>query len=274
MKLGAVDYHFEGRNDTERLLHAKELGLDGLEVIVRNNELMAPDQRRLAELRAAKEASHLEISSLMLVEHNSASGIASSDPGVAERASQSVQRAIDWAATLGARVVLVPFFGAAEIRNAEDFERVGNAFRKICPYAASKSVFLGFESTLPADDVLKMIEYVGEEGFGCYFDTGNTAFFGQDVVTEIQKLGRHIVQVHIKDTHGVPGVCVLGHGLVDFPASAQALREAGYEAWIVCESAAFPSGPEASAPPQEEVARDIGFIRRTFPELQSSGISV
>ena len=179
MKLGAVDYHFKGRDDTERFLQARQLGLDGLEVMVWNDELLASDQRRLDQMKAAKATSGLEICSLLMAGYNTELGIAWPDPEIAARACEGVRRAVDWAAAVGARVVLVPFFVDTEIRSAEDFYRVGNAFRELCPYAASQSVILGFESTLAAEEVLNMIDFVGEEGFGCYFDIGNTAFQGR-----------------------------------------------------------------------------------------------
>ena len=72
----------------------------------------------------------------------------------------------------------------------------------------------------------------------------------------------------MKDTRAFPGDCRLGQGLVDFPGSAQALRESGYDGWLVGEYTEFPNGRGIPAPPQAVVARDVSFTRRIFPELR------
>jgi sugar phosphate isomerase/epimerase len=178
---------------------------------------------------------------------------------VAQAALEDIRQAIDWAAQLGAKVILTPFFGQAELATEADLERAVTAFRQLCPLALERQVKLCYEGYLPARDVLRLAEWVGSEAFGCYFDMANIVGRGLDTALEIRALGKLTEQVHMKDIWIKPGDCPPGLGRVNFPESVKALAEIGYDGWIVLET---PTGPLAL------VARDISFTRSQFPTLR------
>jgi sugar phosphate isomerase/epimerase len=260
MRAAVMDVVIGGRNDAEAFARAKRAGFSGVEVVVSRDDLASPSSRRLHELRAAKEATGLEIPALVLGEHNEQGGIADSDSDVASRAHEDVRRALAWARELGTGVILIPFFGRAELVSEADDERAVAAFKALCPEAAERGVTLCFEGSLPAERIASLAARVGSNAFGCYFDLANPlAHRGLDPPTEIRALGALIVRVHVKDTRVRTGDCRPGTGRVDFDECALALSEIGYDGWLTLET---PPAP----PPL--VARDLSFTRSVFSGVE------
>ena len=100
-----------------------------------------------------RAASGLDVPSLVLGELSDLGGIADADPAVAEAARRDVERAIAWAAELGAGAILVPFFGRGELHDEADLDRAADAFRALCRTAADADVVLCYEGTLPAEAI-------------------------------------------------------------------------------------------------------------------------
>jgi len=255
MKPGVMDQVIGGRDDLEVFARARRSGFAGVEVVLTRSELRAPGSPRLASLRAAAQDTSTPIPSLVLGEHNHG-GLGDSDPQVADAAADDVTAAVAWAAELGADIILVPFFMRGELFTAAQIERVARALRPLCPRAAERGVTLCYEGTLPADGVQLLAAQVESPAFGCYFDLANPVASGLDTATEARALGPLIRRVHLKDTRVRRGDCHPGLGRVDFPASARALREIGYDGWLVFET------PPA---PEELVRRDLSFARSVLP---------
>lgn len=263
MRLGAVDNILKCSGEMATFMLAKRLGLEGLEASLSREQIRDPKRERLERLKDAKMESGLEIPSLMLGYLNNG-GLASSDPSVVDAAKQDMRVAIDWAAELGVRVILVPFFFGGDILTEDDFQRAVQGFRELCPLAAEKQVKLCYEGTLPAGQIRRMAQEVDSPAFACYFDLANVVWLGMDTPTEIRVLDTLIEQVHMKESRVGPGDCVPGYGRVDYIESARALQETGYDGWIVLET---PSAPA------ELVSRDISFTRTVFPALRKNGTS-
>jgi len=258
MKLGVVENLIRGADEKAIFSQAKRLGLDGVEVILSRQQLRDPGRARLAALKQAQRDSGLEISALMMNEHNRG-GIASPDPAVAQAALEDIRQAIGWAAELQARLILVPFFAQAELVTPADLNRAAHAFRELCPLALSRGVKLGYEGLLAAPEVRRLAGEVNSKAFGCYFDMANIIGRGLDTALEIKALGALVTQVHLKEARIRPGDSHPGLGQVNYVESAKALAEIGYDGWIVLETPA--------APP-ELLARDISFTRFHFPALR------
>jgi len=255
MKPGIMDSVIGGHHDLEVFSRARRSGFAGVEVGLARTELRAPGGRRVASLRAAARDTSLEIPSLVLGEHNEG-GLGDADPQVVAEAAEDVRTAIAWAEALGADVVLVPFFLRGELVDGAQVERVARALRALCPLAAERGVSLCYEGTLPADAVRQLAAQVDSPAFGCYFDLANPVARGMDTATEARALGPLVRRVHLKDTRVRGGDSHPGLGRVDFAESARALREIGYDGWLVFET---PAAPEAV------VRRDLSFARSRFP---------
>ena len=239
----------------DRLAEAARLGFDGVELTLTRSQLRTADSAWVRDAAAAAKAGGLVVHALVLGEHNRG-GIASDDPGTAVAAEEEVRLAIGVASELGADVVLVPFFLAAELHTDDDFDRCARAFGRICPAAAERGVKLCFEGLLPAERIRTLARRAASPGFGCYFDLANPIRRGLDPPTELRALGALVERVHLKDILVRAGDVHPGRGRVDFGECAQALAEIGYDGWLTLET---PPG----LPPL--VARDLSFARTVFP---------
>jgi sugar phosphate isomerase/epimerase len=252
MHVGVLDSVIGGRDELDRFERARCVGCTGIEVMLLRCHLRDPSTPD--RLRAAKAATGLELPTLVLDEHN-LGGIASPDPSTAAAAAEDVRTAVAWAAELDAGAILIPFFVEAELRNEAAFERAATAFRELCPLAASHGVMLAYEGTLPAASVRRLAERVGSPAFACYFDLANLLVRGLDPPTEIRQLGELVRRVHVKDLRARKNDCRPGLGRVDFRQCAAALREIGYDGWVVLET---------PAAPLPVVARDVAFTQWAF----------
>ena len=163
--------------------------------------------------------------------------------------------AIDAAADLGAKVILVPSFGneALAWADRERVRRFAAAVREAGPRAARRGVTLGLENRLSADENLKLLDMIDSEGVAIYYDIANLYNLGQDPAAEIRQLGRErICQVHVKDNPHL-----LGEGEIDFRPVAEALGAIGYDGWLVLETRP-PSDAEA------DLRHNTEFVRRVF----------
>lgn len=163
--------------------------------------------------------------------------------------------AIDAAADLGAKVILVPSFGDAALawKDQERVQRFAAAVREAGPRAARKGVTLGLENRLSAEENLRFLELIDAEGVAIYYDIANLYHLGQDPAAEIRRLGRErICQVHVKDNPHR-----LGEGEIDFRPVAEALDAIGYDGWLVLETRP-PRDPEA------DLRHNREFVRRVF----------
>lgn len=261
MKAGVMDTVVPGAGeDTFRL--AKRLGFAGVEVVASRDDLRSPE--RLESIRRANADTGLALPSLVLAEHSEQGGAADGDPLVAERAREDIERAVDWAAELGAGAILLPFFGRAELIDDADLDRAAAALGPLCELAGERGVTLCYEGTLPANRIRMLAERVGSRAFGCYVDLANPLPRGMDSATEVRALGELVRRVHFKDARVQVGDCRPGFGLVDFRASSEALSEIGYDDWLVLET---PPGPP------ELIGRDLAFARSVFPALEAAPTS-
>jgi sugar phosphate isomerase/epimerase len=251
-----MDAVVRATDDAQTFARASRLGFAGVEVDLSRDDLRAGD--RLESLRRAAAGSGLAVSSIVLGEHSDQGGISDADRRVAEHAQDDVRRAIDWAAELGAGAILVPFFGRAELVEDADLDRAAEAFRPLCEQAGARGVMLCYEGTLPATRIRTLVDRVGSQAFGCYFDLANPVTRGLDSAIEIRALGALVQSLHFKDTRVEAGDCPPGLGRVDYAASFEALGEIGYDGWVVLET---PSGPP------ELIGRDLAFARSVFPSL-------
>jgi sugar phosphate isomerase/epimerase len=193
--------------------------------------------------------------------------------------------AVEAAAALGAKCILVAFFSNGDLRlrdamgefrnvsegpskeyalDEQGVTRVVEALRQIVPRARDAGVILGLENTLTAGQNLEILDRVGSPMVQVYYDVGNSTAYGYDVPGEIRRLGRdRICQIHIKETLGMedPNWGLLGgpaRGGVDFPGVAAACREIGYDGWYVLET----SGRDGRF--AEDTRANVEFVKRRF----------
>ena len=236
---------------------AKKAGLDGVEIGVGGPadtlDVARPEVR--ARYKDQMQSTGLAISSFMM-------GLLNSYPLASDpRAPAWLEQSIDAAKDLGAKVILVAFFGKGSLlRGREDKELktddvdvVVERLKAAAPRAREAGVILGIENTLSAQQNLDVLARVGHDSVRIYYDVGNSTGMGYDVPAEIRQLGDKIAIFHFKD-----GPSYLGEGKVKYPAIAEAIRAINYQGWIVLET---------SNPSKDRIAdtkRNAAFIRKLF----------
>jgi len=252
LKIGMCDWSMK-KEDPSAFDLAAQMGLDGVEVSIgepdNNLWLRRPEvQKRYLEA-AAK--TRLAIPSMAM-------GLLNHVPLMSEpRAALWVADTIEVAPKLGARCILLAFFGKGELRaeSAIDMQRVTDALTELAPRAEKAGVILGIESYLSAEAHLKIIDAVKSKAVQVYYDVFNSGVTRKhDVLKEIKLLGAdRICQVHFKERTPLLGASKA----VDWPAVAGTLREIRYPGWIVLETSS----------PGDIVAdtrANIAYVRKLF----------
>ncbi len=147
-----------------------------------------------------------------------------------------VREGIDITKRLGAKILMLVFFGKCALENRAEMDAVAGPLRELAPEAERAGIVLGFENTIPAEDDLRMLDAVGSNAFQIFYDIGNaTNLYHVDPAREIRMLKGRICQFHFKDKG------YLGEGKVDVAAALDAIRAIGWSGYIVLETGS-PSG--------------------------------
>lgn len=236
LRIGVCDWSLQAVGP-EGLEVAKRIGLDGIEASAGKAEdtLTIADPAYRQKYKELMASTGLPVCSVAMGFLNDAP--LASDP----RGPAWLDQTIDAAKDLDAKVILLAFFGKGDLRVKDKLkdaevdvvvQRVKDAASK----AKEAGVILGFENTLSAKDNLAILDRVGSDAFQVYYDIGNSTYSGYDVPKEIRDLKGRVCQIHFKD-----GRNYLGKGKVAMQPAAEAIRDIGYQGWIVLETA-IPSG--------------------------------
>ncbi|MEA3403222.1 MAG: sugar phosphate isomerase/epimerase family protein [Armatimonadota bacterium] len=216
-----------------------EIGFDGVELDIRadyENEAVLSARER-AEIKRLSEETGVEVPSLCVGALWRYSPAASDDT-LLDTARHLLTASIQAAADLGAEWILVPVTPAEEeISHAECTARWIREMAAIGPVAQEAGVILCLENVgrgcgKSAEELRTLAEGADSSAVATYYDIGNATAFGNDPVAEIRDLGDLIGVVHVKDREAD----LLGEGIVDIPACLEALREIGYDGWLILET--------------------------------------
>ena len=228
-KIGACDWSLRHRQELAALEAAKEIGLDGVEVTFGEPggeyDLRKPEVRR-QYLETSKRLG-VRIASLAM-------GVLNRRPYASDpEAEQWVAECVEVMPKLNQRVVLLAFFGKGDVKDKPEAQKeVIRRLKKVAPRAEKAGVVLGFESTLNADEHLRILDAVGSPAVQVYYDVANMHYNGYDIYKEIRQIGRErICQIHAKEQK------LLGQGPIDFLKVKEALDEIGWTGWLVIEGA-------------------------------------
>lgn len=270
MDVGVVQHVFRGCSDDDaRFARAKALGVPCVEADLTAADLASDVATfaaggegetctrgpRLQAIRAASERHGVAVSSLCLGFHNGEGLVFAQWRG--ETPAHEIAVALRWCRALGAGALLVPFFFANEPKNASQRRQLAERLRPLARLAAALGVQLCFEGTLTATELWELADRVGGDGFGVYFDPGNSLWLERDPAAEARALGKLLRRCHLKDTLVHSGDALLGTGRLDGPGLARALVDVGYHGPVVL---------EAFGRPEADLVRELEVARTWFAE--------
>ena len=252
-KIGACDWSIRHRQDLAALEVANQIGLEGVQVTFGEGgeeyDLRKPEVRRAYQETGKRLG--VEIASLAM-------GILNRRPFASDPdAERWVAECIEVMPKLGQRVVLLAFFSKGDLKDKPLEQReVVRRLKRLAPQAERAGVVLGIESTLNADEHLRILDAVGSPAVEVYYDTANMHYAGYDVYREIRQIGRErICEIHTKERD-----CLLGRGPIDFPRVKAALDEIGWTGWLVIEGATI-KGRSV----EECYRQNQKYLRSVFP---------
>lgn len=233
----------------ERITATGELGYGGLELNVDANALLPRlwDRERRAALRALAAERSVTLASLCMNCHW-AFNLASPDARVREIGVDLLLEAIGLAADLGAPAILVPACDTQEVTTEEPYRLFRRNLARCLAEAERAGVRLAVEAVgkpflFNVRQIRGLIEELASPCLGIYLDVGNAASGGLSAPDEIRAAAGLALLCHVKDTGGR----FFGRGTVDFEACLRALREIGYEGFLLVELAPDPDDPLATA---------------------------
>lgn len=162
-----------------------------------------------------------------------------------------IHRAAELAAGFGAERLVV---GGGARRAAgtsdEDYQRLGNALDQVTDIAEKFGLTASYHPHLStiveSPDELERLMPLTRIGF-CP-DTAHLAAGGADPAAVIRKYPERIRHVHLKDLRKDPFAFLpLGQGELDFPDIIQAIKESGYDSWLMVELDGYDGDPRAAA---------------------------
>ncbi|MBI2195372.1 MAG: TIM barrel protein [Planctomycetes bacterium] len=238
---------------------AKDLGFDGVEYFVpppwENREWL--DKSFQKEMRQASQKFGVSVSSLALAYLNQVP-LASPDAAVRHATLQSLLDYIPVAKALGAREILLAFYGQGELAFQRQRAALVDQLKAAAPAAEKARVGLGIESTLTSRQYLDILDRVGSPAVNIYLDMCNPYFWLHDTAEQIRSLGGRIGQIHMKEgsVEG-PGGKDLGEGFNRWDEITSALQEIRYKGWAVLETSSNHGNPHQDARMNLERARKI-----------------
>jgi len=162
-----------------------------------------------------------------------------------------IQKAAELAATFGAERLVV---GGGARRAAgttdEDYQRLGEALDRVTDIAEAAGLSASYHPHLTtiveSPDELERLMPLTRIGF-CP-DTAHLAAGGADPAAVIRKYPERIRHVHLKDLRKDPfSFLPLGQGELDFPDIIQAVKESGYDSWLMVELDEYDGDPRVAA---------------------------
>jgi len=239
MRIGAMDGAL-GQPWPDLFQFAAELGFEGVELGVgadyADTMLWSPEGQR--ELKALAAEAGVQIASVCVHAFWQIS-FSNPDEQVRTRAGQMAREAAAAAAAVGAKVLLFPVTSDEGVSPEDGKQRWVEGMKGCGQAAEEQGVIFGLENVgrspaKTAAALAETVDAISSPAVKAYYDPGNAVWGGLDPVPEIKHLGARIAQVHIKD----PGGDLLGQGKADLPAVIAALKEVGYDGWLILETSA------------------------------------
>jgi L-ribulose-5-phosphate 3-epimerase len=254
LRIGMTDWNLGERGKTEKIELARRIGLDGVQV-----SILYPEDGslhlRCPELQAAYRKVALDngvqICSLAIGNLGPGGPFKNEPMGVLR-----VADAIEVARNIGTNDILLPMFRNRVPQDDAEFTRIINSFKELALIAEKHEVVVALETSMSAEEHLRIIDGVGSPWIGVYMDPYNCCYYGHDPLKDIPLLKDHIHQVHVKN--GKSLMSQPSERKYEWPDVAELLYKVGYKGWYVLETSA-PSGDLIV-----DTRKNIEYVRQNF----------
>jgi D-psicose/D-tagatose/L-ribulose 3-epimerase len=252
MKLGVSAFAWTakfGRSHLRLVPLIKEMGFSGFEIAMFDPADLAVD-----DIRRAFETSDLECTVCAILP----AGVnpISPDATVRKTSVQHLVRCIETASALGAKLLCGPLYAPIgylpDHRPTKDeWSWAVDAFRSVCDVLDSCDVTISIEPVnrsetffvRTAREASSLCYAIGHPRFGVTIDTFHANIEERDIPEALTSIGPHLKHIHASENDRG----LLGKGHVDFPGIVAALKEIGYNGYLMIEGFGY-SPQEIDAP--------------------------
>jgi hexulose-6-phosphate isomerase len=243
MKIGFSQLCLGGKTSLrEGLQICREIGYEGYEILLTEDGdlTMQSGPAEYAAMRRMSEDAGVALSSIC-----GGGSLIDNDPAVVARSKMQIRKMLEAAEALGIDAVLTTGGGLSpSIPYDTAHDRLLRSLQELRPDAEHHRVSIALENVwgkllLSPLEFRSLIDLVGSQYVGAYFDTGNVLLYGYPEHW-IRILGSRIKRIHFKDfkiDHGQSRYewTQLMQGSVDWPAIMRELRAIGYDSYVTSE---------------------------------------
>jgi len=255
LRIGMTDWNLGKRGDITKIALAREIGLDGIQVSVTYPTDDTPtlrDPKVQAQFKQAALENGIQICSLAIGSPGKSRLPLHTNPA----AAILLVEAIEVARSIGTTNILLPILGDSHI-HMENEQEVGTfvaMMKEVARYAEKAGVVVALEDWISAEDNIKLLDAIGSDYVGVYYDARNIKSRVHDPYGEPKRLGKRINQVHVKNGPKL----MRDTDIMEWPRLAQEYYEIGYKGWYVLET---------DSPNKDLIAdtrANIEYVRKTF----------
>ncbi|MCS7179911.1 MAG: sugar phosphate isomerase/epimerase [bacterium] len=267
MKIGCQEGLLPGKNVFEKFEIAKEIGFEGIEIW--GKELLE-NTEKIKEYKKVSEKIGIKISSICAGYRNL---LLEAEPENREKAREDIKKLLEIGKDLGAvGLILVPIFGGPRVpnlspyKNAYELERelllsqlpeiVEKAEETKCcillePLNRYETHFLN-----RLEQAVEYCEKIKNPYLKIMADFFHMNIEEANIAEAIKKAGKYIAHIHLADSNRI----LPGFGHTDFESGFKALKEIGFENYMILECGV----PE---PRRENLERTLKFMKEILRKI-------
>jgi sugar phosphate isomerase/epimerase len=255
VRVGMTDWNLGKRGDITKIALAREIGLDGIQVSLTFPTDGSPHLREPATQAAFKQSAldnGIQICSLAIGSPGKSRLPLHTNPA----AAILLVEAVEVARSIGTTNILLPILGDSHITmtNQREVDTFVAMMKEVARYAEKAGVVVALEDWISAEDNIRLLDAIGSEFVGIYYDARNIKSRLHDPYGEPTRLGKRIHQIHVKNGP----MLMRDSDILDWPRLAQEYYDIGYRGWYVLET---------DAPTHDLIAdtrANLDYVRRTF----------
>jgi L-ribulose-5-phosphate 3-epimerase len=255
IRVGMTDWNLGKRGDVAKVALARQIGLDGIQVSLTFPTDDSPhlrDSKVQAQFRQAALDNGIQICSLAIGSPGKSRLPLHTNPA----AAILLVEAIEVARNIGTSNILLPILGDSHInmKDPREVETFVAMMKEVARYAERAGVVVALEDWISAEDNIRLLDAIGSDSVGVYYDARNIKSRVHDPYGEAARLGKRIQQVHVKNGPKL----MRDSDILDWPRLAQEFFDIGYRGWYVLET---------EAPSNDLIAdtrANIEYVRTTF----------
>lgn len=255
IRVGMTDWNLGKRGDVTKVALAREIGLDGIQVSLTfpaDGSLHLRDPKIQADYKRAALENGIQICSLAIGSPGRSRLPLHTNPA----AAILLVEAVEVSRNIGTNNILLPILGDSHIHmeNQQEVDTFVAMMKEVARYAEKSGVVIALEDWISAEDNIRLLDAIGSDYVGVYYDARNIKSRLHDPYGEPKRLGKRIHQIHVKNGQKL----MSEPDILDWPRLAEEFYEIGYRGWYVLET---------SAPSRDligDTRANLEYVRKTF----------